>query len=70
MSCSTLPALTMPVQHGVKFRHNKTGREYTVIATGLLESDLSPVVIYKNAQGQVWVRPHAEFNDGRFTCID
>jgi len=42
-----------------------------VIATGRIEADLTPCVIYVSEQdGYVWVRPSAEFNDGRFTCID
>ena len=64
------PVPDMPVQTGIKYRHNKTGGIYRVIATGLIEADLTPAVVYKNDLGQVWIRPHAEFNDGRFTCID
>ncbi len=49
-------------------RHKKGGL-YRVIAEGLLETDRSDVVIYDDAQGQVWVRPAAEFWDGRFTAV-
>ncbi len=48
---------------------HKKGGLYRVIAEGLVEADRSDVVIYDDAQGQVWVRPAAEFWDGRFTAI-
>jgi hypothetical protein len=48
--------------------HRKGGR-YRVLAEGLLEVDRTDVVIYDDAQGQVWVRPATEFWDGRFTAI-
>jgi len=49
-------------------RHRKGGF-YRVINAGLWEPDRSPVVIYDDAAGQVWVRPKEEFEDGRFTPI-
>jgi hypothetical protein len=49
---------------------HKKGGFYRVIAEGLLEADRSDVVIYDDAQGQVWVRPAAEFWDGRFTAVE
>lgn len=50
-------------------RHRKGGL-YRVLTHGILEADRSPVVIYDDADGTVWVRPTAEFNDGRFTPLD
>lgn len=53
-----------------RWRHRKGGT-YEVIAVGRLEADLSPVVIYQaDKDASVWVRPLAEFEDGRFTMID
>ena len=46
-------------------RHRKGGL-YRVVGTAILEADRSDVVIYDDAEGQVWVRDAAEFNDGRF----
>lgn len=36
----------------------------------VLEADRSDAVIYDDREGTVWVRPKAEFNDGRFTPIE
>ncbi|MCP1674320.1 hypothetical protein J2T57_001422 [Natronocella acetinitrilica] len=49
--------------------HRKGGK-YRVLHRGLLEATLDPVVVYQAADGLVWVRPAAEFDDGRFTPID
>jgi hypothetical protein len=49
-------------------RHRKGGL-YRVVARGRIEADLSPVVIYEARDGTTWVRPEAEFDDGRFTAI-
>lgn len=50
-------------------RHRKGGL-YRIIAHGLIESDKTPAVIYEAEDGTTWVRPKAEFFDGRFTPID
>ena len=47
-------------------RHVKTGGLYRELHRGFLEKDLTPVVIYQSSDGRVWVRPEAEFDDGRF----
>lgn len=49
-------------------RHRKGGL-YRVLMRGTREADLAPVVIYDDAEGRVWVRPAAEFDDGRFTAL-
>lgn len=49
-------------------RHRKGG-EYRILKRGKMEADLSPVVIYEAQDGTVWVRPEAEFDDGRFTLL-
>lgn len=51
------------------WRHKKTGGRYTLLAFGKMESDLSPVVIYYGEHDDVWVRPHAQFFDGRFEKV-
>lgn len=49
------------------WRHRKGGH-YKVIAVGRAEATLDPVVIYVGGKySYVWVRPHVEFMDGRFT---
>lgn len=49
-------------------RHRKGGL-YRVVARGSIEADLTPAVIYDDAEGRVWVRPAAEFDDGRFAAL-
>lgn len=45
---------------------HRNGWRYRVIARGILEANLDSVVIYDDEKGNVWVRPAAEFFDGRF----
>jgi hypothetical protein len=47
------------------WRHVKSGGEYKVLTCGVLEKDMTPVVVYCGASG-TWVRPLTEFRDGRF----
>jgi hypothetical protein len=50
-------------------RHRKGGL-YRILAEGVWEPDRSPVVVYDDAAGTVWVRPKDEFEDGRFEVLD
>jgi hypothetical protein len=50
-------------------RHRKGGL-YRQITTAVLEADRSAVVIYDDADGQIWVRDKTAFEDGRFTPLD
>lgn len=59
----------MPEDWQPTHQHRKGGR-YRVILEGLREEDHCPVVVYDDAEGQVWVRPKAEFEDGRFRLIE
>jgi hypothetical protein len=49
--------------------HRKSGGRYRVLRRGAIERDLTPCVVYEGADGRVWVRPAAEFDDGRFLPI-
>lgn len=55
-----------------RVRHRKRGSTYTVmgrakVQTGTPLTDYSEVVVYRSeADGSLWVRPVAEFEDGRF----
>lgn len=49
-------------------RHRKGGL-YRVIGEAIWEPDRTTVVIYDDAEGQVWVRPKTSFEDGRFTPL-
>lgn len=49
------------------YKHLKSGGYYAVVCEGKVESDETPVVVYRSLQdGQVWVRAFDEFYDGRF----
>lgn len=52
-------------------KHLKSGGLYRVITDDArLEWDMRPAVVYDNAEGHVWVRPCAEFFDGRFQEVN
>jgi hypothetical protein len=48
-----------------KFRHYKGGI-YELVCVATLESDLSPMIVYKAADGSLWIRPESVF----FELID
>ncbi|RYX83987.1 DUF1653 domain-containing protein [bacterium] len=53
------------------WRHVKHPEDwYHVECLATLEKDLTPVVVYKNEAGKVWVRPLSEFMDGRFEWLN
>jgi len=69
MTTDDLPPLPAAPVPGGRWRH-RTGGVYEVVCVGYLESDLSGVVVYRADSGGVaWVRPVAEFMDGRFTRV-
>ena len=51
-------------------RHIKTGGLYRVVTRANMEADLAQVIVYDSEDGTAWVRPEAEFNDGRFEAIE
>jgi hypothetical protein len=56
---------------GSRWRHLKRGSTYEYVSGGLIEATLTVCAIYKaEADGTTWVRPLAEFMDGRFVRID
>ena len=44
------------VRAGQRWKHTKTGNIYVIVATGLDEATVTPVVIYAGHDGVVWVR--------------
>jgi hypothetical protein len=44
------------VRAGQRWKHTKNGDDYTIVATGIAEATLTPVVIYVGHDGVVWVR--------------
>lgn len=56
------------MEHVETWTHVKTGGQYIVLGHGFIESGRVDAVIYQSlAEDEtVWVRPEAEFYDGRF----
>jgi hypothetical protein len=57
-----------------RVQHIKRGSSYTVVGRGKVQTDTpladyAEVVVYRGDDGQVWVRPVSEFEDGRFTVL-
>lgn len=57
-----------------RVRHVKRGTEYNVTAAGIVQcaapiEDMTAVLIYRADNGQHWVRPIPEFEDGRFVNV-
>lgn len=58
---------------GAHYRHKKTGGTYQLLMTATIEATMTPAVVYAaRVDGTVhrWVRPLAEFCDGRFEPVD
>lgn len=55
---------------GTLWKHKKTGGLYTIVRAAKIEADLTPAIVYEDRSGNVWVRPEAEFMDGRFEPIN
>lgn len=54
----------------MRFRHLKTGGFYTLQTLAVNEADLAAVAVYTSDKtGVAWVRPAAEFFDGRFQAL-
>lgn len=56
------------------YRHKKTGGTYQLLMHATIEATLTPAVVY-GARDKLgfpvnWVRPTAEFCDGRFEPVD
>ena len=51
-------------------RHVKTGGAYQFITEAKIEATLERVVVYEGQDGMRWIRPAAEFYDGRFIPHD
>lgn len=49
-------------------RHSKGGM-YRELARGILEANHQQMVVYDDADGNIWIRPVIEFDDGRFTPV-
>jgi hypothetical protein len=44
----------------MQFRHYKGGL-YEFVCDATLESDLTPMIVYRSADGKVWTRPASVF---------
>jgi hypothetical protein len=50
-------------------RHRKTGGLYRIVTEGWIESSKIRCVVYEDKDHCTWVRPAAEFYDGRFHAL-
>ena len=64
------------IKAGSKWRHKKRGSTYHVIGPAKLQasdvggmSNNQPMIVYRGEDGQLWVRPTDEFEDGRFEAL-
>lgn len=57
-----------PADWAPTHRHRKGGL-YRLIGHGIAEATRSPVAIYDDEEGTIWVRDADEFADGRFTPL-
>jgi hypothetical protein len=53
------------------YRHKKTNGLYQIVRHGRMQcaepiEDMTSVVVYRDKDGELWVRPIKEFFDGRF----
>lgn len=49
------------------WRHKKTGGLYQVVTRAKIEATMTDAIVYRSLDhGEHWVRPEAEFYDGRF----
>ena len=75
------PAFTLPPTGDagelvMKARHRKRGIIYTIEGSAHLQtdtplSDMAELIVYRcDHDGSLWVRPTAEFNDGRFDLLE
>lgn len=48
---------------------HRKGGQYRLIGYGINEADRTPVAMYDDRDGTVWVRAKSEFLDGRFTQL-
>ncbi len=54
------------------WRHKKTGGLYIIIdEEAVIEKTLERATIYRSlSDKKTWIRPHAEFHDGRFEVLN
>ena len=48
------------LQAGARYRHYKGGL-YEMVGAATLESDLAAMIVYRSADGALWIRPRAVF---------
>lgn len=63
--------MSIVLQEGRFYRHEKTGHIYKLVHLAYLEWNMQRAIVYQDVRwGRVWVRPEAEFADGRFTEVN
>lgn len=54
---------------GHRWLNPVSGATYSIICNAVYEPDLSPVVVFLDETGVIFVRPTARFLDGRLTYL-
>lgn len=64
-------SIQVPTESRTYWQHVKSEGLYTVLYDDAeIESTLERAVVYRSVEtGRIWVRPHAEFFDGRFAMV-
>ena len=62
-------ASSWPPQPWIATHRHRKGGLYRAIGEAIAERDRTPVIIYDDEEGQVWVRAKSEFEDGRFVRL-
>lgn len=57
---------TTPEQRERIVRHRRSGQLYQELHRGSLHADGTVMVVYRDENGRVWIRPAKQFDDGRY----
>lgn len=66
---AAIRALPLPPNAWRATHRHRKGGFYRVLCRAEIEANLTPAVVYDDAEGRTWVRPASEFDDGRFTPV-
>lgn len=50
-------------------RHKRSGHTYQVLGRCVIEATLADCYMYRGTDGQTWIRPVSEMEDGRFELM-
>lgn len=50
-------------------RHRRSGRLYWELHRGVMRADRTIMVVYRDEDDRVWIRPAKQFDDGRYEPV-